>query len=75
MKLQHFDDSLIILRSARNGYLKSYYFQMRYSRASYKFELANREEANPTATGVSENTGSGVRLQDLITNRWWILKV
>ena len=34
---------------------------MRYSRASYRFELANREEANPTATGVNENTRNGVR--------------
>lgn len=34
---------------------------MRYSRASYWFELANREQANPTASGVSENTESQVR--------------
>lgn len=34
---------------------------MGYSRASYRFELANREEASPIATGVSENTRNGVR--------------
>lgn len=34
---------------------------MRYSRARYRFELANREEANPAVTGVNENTGNGFR--------------
>lgn len=34
---------------------------MRYSRARYRFELANGEEANPTATGVNENTANGAR--------------
>lgn len=29
---------------------------MSYSRGSCWFELANREQANPIATGVSENT-------------------
>lgn len=34
---------------------------MRYSRARYRFELANGEEANPAVTSVNENTGNGVR--------------